>query len=64
MSRRIAKGLGHLLDLGVERLLLAGPAPLVPDLEVVPHPHHHDLLLDARVREQLASSSISKEFPW
>src|ERR671915_1708934 len=52
MSRRIAKGLGHLPDLGVERLLLARPAPLVPDLEVVAHPDHHDLLLYTRVREQ------------
>src|SRR5687768_8533198 len=49
MSRRIAKTLGHLLDLAVERLLLAPPALLAPDLEVVPHPDHHDLLLDPGV---------------
>src|SRR5919106_5094953 len=49
MSRRIAKALGHLPDLGVEGLLLRLPALLGPHLEVVPHPDHHHLLLDARV---------------
>src|ERR687895_933917 len=52
MSRRIAKALRHLPDLGVECLLLLLPALPRPDLEVVPHADHHDLLLDARVREQ------------
>src|ERR671915_1230683 len=52
MSRRIAKALGHLPDLGVECLLLLLPALPRPDLEVVPNADHHDLLLDARVREQ------------
>src|SRR5215211_7180135 len=52
MSRRIAKALGHLPDLGVEGLLLRLPALLGPHLEVVPHTDHHDLLLDASVREQ------------
>src|SRR3954470_5143055 len=52
MSRRIAKALSHLPDLGVERLLLGAPALGAPDLEVVPHPDDHDLLLDPRVREQ------------
>src|SRR5688572_33003003 len=52
MSRRMAKALRHLPDLGVECLLLLLPAPPRPDLEVVPHADHHDLLLDAGVREQ------------
>src|SRR3954447_1878744 len=52
MSRRIAKLLRHLLYLRVEALLLGGPALPVPDLEVVPHARHHDLLLHARVAEQ------------
>src|SRR3954470_24344752 len=52
MSRRMAKALRHLLDLRVESLLLLLPAVLRPDLEMVPHAHHHDLLLDARVREE------------
>src|SRR4051795_10968656 len=52
MSRRIAKLLRHLLDLRVEALLLGGPALPVPDLEVVPHARHNDLLLHARVAEQ------------
>src|ERR687896_1779058 len=52
MSRRIAKALRHLPDLGVEGLLLLLPALPRPDLEVVPHADHHDLLLDARMREQ------------
>src|SRR5918996_3553494 len=52
MSRRIAKALGHLPDLGVEGLLLGLPALPRPHLEVVPHPDHHHLLLDARVREE------------
>src|SRR5215208_7523649 len=52
MSRRMAKALRHLLDLRVEGLLLLLPAVLLPDLEVVPHADHHDLLLDLRVREK------------
>src|SRR6185436_5212881 len=52
MSRRIAKSLRHLLDLRVEGLLLLLPAVLRPDLEVVPHADHDDLLADARVRQQ------------
>src|SRR5215218_816523 len=52
MSRRMAKALRHLLDLRVEGLLLLLPALLGPDLEVVAHAHHHDLLLDAGVREE------------
>src|SRR5918996_4039923 len=52
MSRRIAKALGHLPDLGVEGLLLRLPALLRPDLEMVPDPDHDDLLLDPRVREE------------
>src|ERR671914_2769923 len=52
MSRRIAKALRHLPDLRVESLLVLLPALLRPDLEVVPHADHHDLLLDARVREE------------
>src|SRR5215217_4477563 len=52
MSRRIAKALRDLLDLRVEGLLLLLPAVLRPDLEVVPHADHHDLLLDLRVREK------------
>src|ERR671924_1385321 len=43
MSRRIAKLLRHLLDLGVEALLLVVPALPVPHLEVVPHPGDDDL---------------------
>src|SRR3954454_17222353 len=49
MSRRIAKALRHLPDLRVESLLLAQPALLAPDLQVVSHAHHHDLLVDPRV---------------
>src|SRR5215213_6015455 len=52
MSRRMAKALRHLPDLRVERLLLALPALAAPDLEVVAHPHHDDLLLDPRVGHQ------------
>src|SRR5215208_5483780 len=52
MSRRIAKALRHLPDLRVEGVLLLLPAILRPHLEVIPHPDHHDLLLDARVREE------------
>src|SRR5215218_4693264 len=52
MSRRMAKALRHLPDLGVQGLLLLVPALLRPDLEVVAHAHHHDLLLDARVAEK------------
>src|SRR5665648_1016881 len=49
ISRSMAKALGHLLDLRVERLLLRLPALAAPDLQVVAHPHHHDLLLDRGV---------------
>src|ERR671919_1112657 len=52
MSRRIAKALGHLPDLGVEGLLLGLPALPRPHLEVISHPDDHDLLLDAGVREE------------
>src|ERR671910_2619830 len=52
MSRRIAKTLRHLPDLGIERVLLLLPALPAPDLEVVPNADHHDLLLDVRMREQ------------
>src|ERR671921_1461420 len=52
MSRRIAKALRHLPDLRVEGALLLLPALLRPDLEVVAHTDHHDLLLDAGVLEE------------
>src|SRR5215210_6101842 len=52
MSRRMAKALRHLPDLGVESLLLLLPALLRPDLEMVAHAHHDDLLLDPGVREE------------
>src|SRR5829696_4173052 len=52
MSRRIAKTLRHLPDLGVQSLLLLLPALLRPHLEVVAHAHHHDLLVDAGVGEE------------
>src|SRR5919107_5874322 len=52
MSRRMAKALRHLPDLGVEGLLLLVPALLGPDLEVVAHAHHDDFLLDAGMAEQ------------
>src|SRR5687767_9253664 len=52
MSRRIAKALRHLPDLRIESRLLVLPALLRPDLEVVPHADHHDLLLDAGVVEE------------
>src|SRR5918994_5126782 len=52
MSRRIAKLLRHLPDAARQRALLLGPMLLVPDLEVVSHTHHHDLLLDARVAQE------------
>src|SRR5215211_2133775 len=52
MSRRIAKPPGHLPDLRVEGVLLRSPALPRPDLEVVSHADHHDLLLDAGVIEQ------------
>src|SRR3954447_18861157 len=52
MSRRIAKLLRHLLDLRIEALLNGAPALLAPHLEVVPHPDHHDLLLDPGVGQQ------------
>src|SRR5215204_4812773 len=49
MSRRMAKALRHLPDLGIERLLLLLPALLRPDLEVIADPHDHHLLLDPTV---------------
>src|SRR5919109_2158957 len=52
MSRRIAKPLRHLPDLGVQSLLLALPALAPPDLQVVSHPDHHDLLLYPCMPEQ------------
>src|SRR5215210_6926482 len=52
MSRRIAKALRHLPDLRVESLLLLLPALLRPDLEVVAHPNHDDLLLDPGVHQE------------
>src|ERR687893_91412 len=52
MSRRIAKALGHLPDLGVQGVLLLLPALLRPDLEMITDADHHDLLLDPGVREQ------------
>src|SRR5215210_1469825 len=52
MSRMMAKALRHLPDLRVESVLLLLPALLRPDLEMVAHAHHDDLLLDARVRHE------------
>src|SRR3712207_2561792 len=52
MSRRIAKALGHLPDLRVQRLLLLLPPAPAPHLEVVTHAHHHHLALDSRVAEE------------
>src|SRR5918998_3064708 len=52
MSRRIAKALRHLPDLGVECLLFLLPALPCPDLEVVSNPDHHDVPLDPRVRDK------------
>src|SRR3954451_24686066 len=52
MSRRIAKALRHLPDLGVEALLLAQPLLAAPDLEVVAHAHPHALLADPGVAHQ------------
>src|ERR671924_866176 len=52
MSRRIAKPLGHLPDLGVQCLLLGAPALSPPDLEVVTHADDHHVLLDVRVPEE------------
>src|SRR4051812_21856233 len=71
MSRRMAKALRDLDDLAIQLLLVRLPAGAVPDLDVVEVAHHHDLLLDPRVVEQLLperpaaaeSSSTSQEFP-
>src|SRR5918999_3976873 len=52
MSRRIAKALGHLPDLGVQRLLLSTPTLFAPHLQVIAHANHHDLLLDPRVPKE------------
>src|SRR3954452_15050902 len=52
MSRRMAKALRHLPDLGVETLLLAKPLLAAADLEVVAHAHHHHLLAYPRVAHQ------------
>src|SRR5688500_82037 len=52
MSRRIAKPLRHLPDLRIQGVLLLLPALLRPDLQVVAHSDHHDLLLDPGVVEQ------------
>src|SRR5215210_5944830 len=52
MSRRMAKALRHLPDLRVQCVLLLLPALLRPDLEVVPHAHDEDLLLDPRVLKE------------
>src|SRR4051812_42481993 len=53
MSRRMAKALRDLDDLAIQFLLVRVPAGAVPDLDVVQVAHHHDLLLDPRVLEQL-----------
>src|SRR3954451_22060105 len=53
MSRRMAKALRDLDDLAIQLLLVGLPAGAVPDLDVVEVAHHHDLLLDPRVVEQL-----------
>src|SRR5919109_2686565 len=52
MSRRIAKPLRHLTDLGVQGLLLLPPALSPPDLEVVTHADDHHVLLDVRVAQE------------
>src|SRR5215218_11491468 len=52
MSRRIAKLLRHLLDVGVERILLGAPALPAPDLQVIAHACHDDLLLDSGVGQE------------
>ena len=57
MSRRMAKALRHLLDLRVEGLLLRPASGPRPDLEVVPHADHDDLLLDPRVRRAAAAAA-------
>src|SRR5688572_29333686 len=52
MSRRIAKALGHLPDLRIQRLLLRPPPAPPPYLEMVTHAHHHHLALDPGVGEE------------
>src|SRR3954454_16375326 len=53
MSRRMAKALRDLDDLAIQLLLVGLPAGAIPHLDVVQVAHHHDLLLDPRVVEQL-----------
>src|SRR3954447_7575040 len=53
MSRRMAKALRDLDDLAIQLLLVGLPAGAIPHLDVVQVAHHHDLLLDPGVAEQL-----------
>src|SRR2546423_9123679 len=52
MSRRMVKALGDLLDLAYYAGLRLGPAPAIPDLDVVAVADGDDLLLDPRVLEE------------
>ena len=72
MSRRMAKALRHLPDLGVEGLLLLQPALLAQTSRWSPTPTTTTSFSipacvssgGGSVTRPLASSSISKELPW
>src|SRR5215211_3774541 len=52
MSRRIAKPLRHLPDLGVQCVLLRPPTLSPPHLQMVTHADHHHLLFDPCVPDE------------
>src|SRR3954451_15971194 len=52
MSRRMAKALCDLHDLGVQVRLVGVPLAAIPDLQVVDDAHEHHVLLDAAVADE------------
>src|SRR5947207_9182524 len=52
MSRRMAKALCDLDDLGAQLVLVRQPFVAVPDLKVVDHAHEHHVFLDLAVRDE------------
>src|SRR4051794_41377883 len=52
MSRRMAKALCDLVDLGEQVARIRGVAAAVPDLEMVHRADHHDVFRDRSVLEQ------------
>src|SRR5919201_6483372 len=52
ISRRMAKPLGNLDDLGVQLVLIGEPLVAIPHLEVVDYAHDDHLLLDLSVAQE------------